>query len=77
MVGLVLFRSRLALTLNSDWSGHSMLSLTEYESSIRRQVRLTLMQCSLKVSRVNQLSGLLLQAMLMVSVTNGTLYTVP
>jgi hypothetical protein len=43
-----------------------MSSLTQYESSIRRHVQLALMQCGSKVSRTNQLSGLLLQAMLMV-----------
>jgi hypothetical protein len=43
-----------------------MSSLTEYESSIRRHVQLALMQGGIKVSRVRQLAGLLLQAMLMV-----------
>jgi hypothetical protein len=50
-----------------------MSSLSEYEASLRRQVKLSLMQCDTKGCRINQLSGLLAQAMSMVRMPNSHL----
>jgi hypothetical protein len=67
LVNFILQPHELLLTMNSDLRGSSLASYGIFERDIQRRVRLIHLQCEQGAARVEQLAGVLQQAILLVA----------
>jgi hypothetical protein len=68
LIGNPYFQSSgLSLTMSSDLRGSSLVSFGAFERDLQRRVRLVQLQCERDAPRIDQLVGVLKQAILLVT----------